>query len=381
MITGAHRYPLQEKVVYGWPAAEALSKLADEFGAERLLLVTTASLDRPEGCVADLRAALGARCVGLYSAIRAHSPREDVIGCAVAARAAKADLLVALGGGSVIDAVKAVQLCLWADLHDADALDTLRGRGALALTPGIGMVALPTTLSAAEFTPFAGVTDTARKAKGGFYHPRLAPRAVVLDPRLTGETPARLWFSTGMKAVDHAVEQLCHRRRAPYSDALAEDALRRLARGLSATKRDATDLEPRLDCQFGMWLSIAGASSGHGLGASHAIGHTLGGSYGVPHGITSCVILPAVLGWNEAADAARQGVVARCLGRPDLSAAAAVTALAESLGLPTRLGDIGIDRAQFAAIAEVTMHDPGLRNNPRPIHGADDIVEILERAA
>jgi maleylacetate reductase len=381
MITGSHRFPTMEEVIYGRPAAEAVASLADAFGAQRLLLVTTRSLDTRDGEVAALRAALGVRCVGVFSAIRAHSPREDVVACADAARAASADLLVALGGGSVIDAVKVVQLCLWGDVRAAEGVGALVGRGARELKPGVRMIALPTTLSAAEFTPFAGVTDTHRRAKEGYGHPMLAPRAVVLDPRLTLETPPALWFSTGLKAVDHAVEQLCNPERAPYADALAEGGLKRLAAALPATKENPDDLDARLDCQFGMWLAISGASAGRGLGASHAIGHTLGGGFGVPHGITSCVMLPAVLAWNASVNAERQALVAAQMGRPGASAAEAVRDLAQSLGLPTRLSEVGIGPAQFEAIGEATMHDRGVRSNPRRISRPADIVEILKLAA
>src|SRR5579872_376445 len=381
MITGVHRNPLQERIVYGQPAAEAVVELADAFGARRLLLVTTRSLDKPDGAAAALQAALRERCVGRFSAIRAHSPREDVVACADAARAANADLLVALGGGSVIDAVKVVQLCLWADIRDAEALDALRGARARDLKPGVRMLALPTTLSAAEFTAFAGVTDTVRHTKEGYGHPLAAPRAVVLDPRLTLETPPALWFSTGLKAVDHAVEQLCNLERAPYADALAEAGLKRLAAGLPATQAKAADLDARLDCQLGMWLAMSGAGAGRGLGASHAIGHILGGGYGVPHGLTSCVALPAVLAWNAGVNGDRQALVARLMGRGGESAAESVKGLAAALGLPTRLADVGVTPDQFQAIGEATMHDRGVRSNPRPITGPADIVEILKLAA
>jgi hypothetical protein len=116
------------------------------------------------------------------------------------------------------------------------------------LIPGVRMVAIPTTLSAAEFTAFAGVTDVSRRAKEGYGHPQLAPRAVVLDPAMTFSTPPQLWFSTGMKAVDHAVEQLCNPVRSPYADALAEAGLKRLAQGLLATKESPGDLDARLEC-------------------------------------------------------------------------------------------------------------------------------------
>src|SRR5690606_14031311 len=142
----------------------------------------------------------------------ARAPGGAVAAGAAEARRVGAALLVALGGGSVIDATKVMQLCLWAGLTEPGQLDAYRaGRGegrvdVAAVPAGVRMVAIPTTLSAAEFTPFAGVTDVTRKAKEGYSHPQLAPRAVVLDPALAARTPERLWFSTGLKAVDHAVE-------------------------------------------------------------------------------------------------------------------------------------------------------------------------------
>jgi maleylacetate reductase len=385
MLTGTHRFPKQDQVTYGRPAAEVLRQLGGSYGAARILITTTRSL--AEGLAAQTAAALGDLCAGVFSGVGAHSPREGVIAGATEARRVGADLLVALGGGSVIDATKVMQLCLWAGLTEAPQLDAYRaGRGPdradlTKLEPGVRMVAVPTTLSAAEFTPFAGVTDTGRHAKEGYTHPLLAPRAVILDPVMTFPTPPQLWFSTGLKAVDHAVEQLCNPERAPYADALSSEGLKRLTAGLAATKADPQDLDARLECQFGMWLAISGAGSGRGMGASHAIGHTLGGSYGVPHGITSCVTLPAVLKWNEGIGVERQALVSELMGVPGLPADQAVRQLAAELGLPIDLKSVGIAPADFQAIAEHTMHDRGVRSNPRPIRGPADIVEILEIAA
>jgi maleylacetate reductase len=385
MLSGTHRNSLQEQVIYGRPALETVRELAAAFGARRLLITTTASLAGPDGQAARLATGLGDACVGVFSAISAHSPREAVIAGAAAARAAKADLLVALGGGSVIDATKVMQLALWGGIETPEGLDPYRAAigaagGAGQLAVGVRMIAIPTTLSAAEFTPFAGVTDVAHRSKEGYAHPQLAPRAVILDPALTLSTPPRLWFSTGMKAVDHAVEQLCNPVRSPYADALAEAGLKTLAKGLKATQGQPGGLDARLECQIGMWLAMSGAGAGRGLGASHAIGHTLGGTYGVPHGITSCIALPAVLAWNQGAADERQALVAQLLGRPEASASDAVRDLARSLDLPTRLSEVGIAEDQFRAIAEHTLHDRGVRSNPRPIRGAADIVEILELA-
>ena len=385
MLTGSHRFPRQDVVTYGRPAAEVLREIAAASGPRKFLIVTTSSL---AGTLAlQLAKDLGELCVGMFPGVGSHSPRESVMAGAEAARKTQADLLVALGGGSVIDATKVMQLALWAGLGRPDELDRYRaGRGedrvdVSKVPAGVRMVAVPTTLSAAEFTAFAGVTDTARRAKEGYAHPLLAPRAVILDPAMTLATPAALWFSTGLKAVDHAVEQLCNPQRAPYADALAADGLKRLAAGLAASRANASDLDARQECQFGMWLAISGAGAGRGMGASHAIGHTLGGSYGVPHGITSCVALPAVLQWNAAAGTERQARVAELMGADGLAASDAVRRLAHGLGLPTDLKTIGIGPDKFQAIAEHTMHDAGVRANPRPIQGPEDIVEILQLAA
>jgi maleylacetate reductase len=387
MLTGTHRNSLQEQVIYGRPAAEVVAGLAKSFGASRLLITTTASLAGADGLAEALAKALGPLCVGVFAGVSAHSPREGVIAGAAEARRLEADLLVAVGGGSVIDATKVMQLALWSGVDNAEGLGRLRaGPGedridAAMLPVGVRMIAVPTTLSAAEFTPFAGVTDAGRHEKEGYAHRLLAPRAVVLDPAMTLSTPPLLWFSTGMKAVDHAVEQLCAKLRAPYADALAEAGLKTLSAGLAATRERPDDLDARLNCQVGMWLAMSGAGAGQGLGASHAIGHTLGGTYGVPHGLTSCVILPAVVAWNSGVQPQRQALVAGLLGRSDLSAAEAIKALARSLDLPTDLAAVGITEGQFQAIAEHTMSDRGVRANPRPITGPADIVEILRLAA
>ncbi|MBX3483067.1 iron-containing alcohol dehydrogenase [Phenylobacterium sp.] len=383
MLTGTHRFPRQDQIAYGRPAAEVVRELARAWGCSRLLVTTTRSL--AGGLAADFARGLGDLSVGVFSEIGAHSPREGVIAGAAEARRAEADLLVALGGGSVIDATKVIQLALWAGLTEPGQLDAYRaargpGRTDVSRVPaGVRMIAVPTTLSAAEFTAFAGVTDVANRSKEGYGHPLLAPRAVVLDPEATRATPLQLWFSTGMKAVDHACEQLCNPQRAPYADALALDGLRRLARGLAATKADPNDMGARLECQFGMWLAISGVGSGRGMGPSHAIGHTLGGTYGVPHGITSCVILPAVLAWTGQGGSPQHALIAEALGAP--SAAEGVRRLVTDLGLPADLKSVGVGREAFQAIAEHTMHDAGVRTSPRPVAGPADLVEILELAA
>ena len=126
----------------------------------------------------------------------------------------------------------------------------------------------------------------------------MMPRSVILDPAATVHTPEWLFLSTGIRAVDHAVEDICSINPQPLSDGTSLHALRLLSRGLRAVKADPGNLEARLDCQLGSWMSIMGSQNGVTKGASHGIGHVLGGTAGVPHGYTSCVMLPPVLRFN-----------------------------------------------------------------------------------
>jgi maleylacetate reductase len=387
MLEGTHRYFLQERVIYGKPASQAVAEEVAALGARRVFLTTTRSLAGAEALPAAIAHGLGERHAGTYDGISAHSPRDAVLAGARQARAAGADLLLAVGGGSVIDATKVMLLCLWHGLTSVEALDDYRGargidpsRRPAGLDGAIRMVAVPTTYSAAEFTYIAGVSDTRRRVKELYGHPLFTPQVVVLDPAATLKTPLELLLSTGMKAVDHAVERLSMLQTNPYSDATAAEALHLLAAALPAIKREPQALEPRLMGQFGMWLSITGAASGVGTAVSHAIGHTLGGSYGIPHGITSCLTLPSVLRWNRPVNAERQQRVAALFGAPEREASDLVAGLVESLGLPRRLRDVGIKREDLRPIAEHTMHDPPVRLNPRPIKAPEDILEILEMA-
>jgi maleylacetate reductase len=375
MLNGTHRYLLQERVVYGKPAAEAVAAEVAALDIDRAFVTSTRSLSGEAGLATRIAAALGPRCAGIYSSVAAHSPRECVIEGAAQARAAGVRLLIAVGGGSVVDATKAMLLCLWHDITKPEELEPYRRGGPKAerLDPSrrpagqgnaIRMLAVPTTFSAAEFTGGAGITHVGRRSKEGYDHPLFVPQTVILDPSATLGTPLELLLSTGVKALDHAVERLCAPETNPYSDATGAEAIQLLVRALPAIKARPDELAARLDGQFGMWLSITGAARGIGVGASHAIGHTLGGTYGVPHGITSCVTLPAVLRWNAPANAERQRRISALMGSPDRDAAELVLALVAGLGLPTRLRDIGIRREDFAAIAEHTMTDRAAAGNP-----------------
>lgn len=388
MQGGTHPWLAQQRVHYGQPAAPLVRQEADRAQARRVFVTTTRSLTGGR-LVADCIAALGDAYAGKFDAIAAHSPREAVIEGAARLRAAGADLVVAIGGGSVIDATKVMLQACWYGIDTVEGLDAIvAGKHRGGADPGawesdpqsLRMVAVPTTLSAAEFSNIAGVTDMARRLKQMYAHPLAVPKAVILDPAATLDTPERLLLSTGMRSMDHAVERWCAIRPLPFGDALSLHAMKMLATGLPRLKASPQDLQARSDCQVAMWLSLLPQSAGVPFGASHGIGYILGGAYGVPHGETSCVTLPSVLEWNEPVNAERQQAISQALGRPGERAGPALRAFVRDLGLPWRLRDVGIAREQLPAIAGRYDGTGPIATNPRPIGSAADIVEILELA-
>jgi maleylacetate reductase len=391
MLNGIHGHQDIERVVYGRPAGAALRAEAERLGVRRVFVTTSKSVAQ-SALLADVIRELGGLYAGVYAGITAHSPRPCVIEGAAEARKAKADLIVAVGGGSVIDATKVMLIALWQGATKIEDLDLYRaGRPKEGAAPpseairppddAVRMIAVPTTLSAAEFNAFAGVSDPRHGIKESFGHRLIVPRVIVLDPAATLATPMDLMLSTGLKAVDHAVERLCAPQAHPFVLGTSVEALKLLTRALPAHKARPDDMATRLDLQFGMWLSIGAGTSGVGTGASHGIGHVLGAACHVPHGHTSCVMLPSVLRWNLSANAERQKRVSEAFGRPDTPAADLVAELVAALGLPRTLGEVGVGKDRFREIGEKSMHDRAVLNNPRPITRPEQVVEILELAA
>ncbi len=376
-----------ERVVFGRPAAEAVVEAADRLSAKRVFILAGRTLNRKTEAVRRIAEVLGSRYVGLHDDMPAHSPRDAVVACANKARDAGCDLLLSVGGGSATDGGKAVTLCLEHDIREPDGLEPFRtvvdeitGKRHFPQyrAPRVRQICVPTTLSGGEFNARAGVTEPRLRLKQAYIHPGLIPIAVIFDPAIAVHTPEWLWLSTGIRAVDHAVETFCSIDGNAYTDSTALQALRLLGRGLPAVKRDPADLAAWLDCQIGAWISMTGIVSGTRMGASHAIGHVLGGSAGVPHGYTSCVMLPAVLAFNSAVNAERQAEISAALGQPGPPAAEVLDRFIAGLGVPRRVRGFGVKHGDLQRIATNCMLDDWTFSNPRPIQGAQEIMPILE---
>ncbi|CAN5723069.1 iron-containing alcohol dehydrogenase [soil metagenome] len=379
LTAGRVVFTAMDEVHYGKPAAEALAGLVEARGAERVFLMVSGTLNRETDEIDKIRRALGNKCVGTFDRMPAHSPRSAVIAAANQAREARADLIVTLGGGSITDAAKAVQLCLANDVTTVEGMDAIRGTATLK-PPAVRQVSIPTTLSAGEFSGMAGITNEATKVKEMYRHPLTVPQAVILDPEVTRHTPLWLFLSTGIRAVDHCVESICSSESTEFTNASVLHGLSLLTRGLAGVKADPKDMKARLDCQIGSWLSMGGLSAGVPMGASHGIGYVLGAVFDVPHGHTSCIMLPAVMRWNRSANADRQALVATAMGHPAEDAGDVLDDFIRSLGMPRSLSEVKIGREHFDRIATQAMGTPWVPRNPRKIDGPAQVKEILELA-
>ena len=388
MDQGEVSFTRMEKVIFGHGAAEAVKAEAIRLGAERVFLLVSRTLNQETGEVEKLRRALGNVYCGTHDDMPAHSPREAVVDCANAMRDAKADLLVSFGGGSTTDGGKAVTICLKHGITEADSMEPFRtvvdkeGKRHFPEydAPDVRQIVVPTTLSGGEFNARAGITNSKLRLKQSFMHPGIIPISVILDPEVTLPTPEWLFLSTGVRAVDHAVETYLSIDANAYTDGACLQALRLLGEGLPRVKDDPTDLEARLKCLMGAWMSMTGVITGSRLGASHAIGHILGGSAGVPHGHTSCIMLPYVLNWNESVNGERQKEVAIAMGRPGVAAGQVLDEFISGLDMPRRIRDAGVKESDLLRLAENCMLDDWTYSNPREIRSPEQVMEILRMA-
>ena len=379
-LHGRILHPPGDGIVYG-PGVVA-GQLADVLvreGISRPFVVTTGSVVRA-GLIPDVLAAMGVDAVGVFDGSREHTPAPVVLAAAASARAADADGFVSVGGSSVVDLTKGVALVV----AEGDERIGPRPAGGwppvAARPPKRPHVALPTTLSGAEFTAAAGITDPATGRKRAYVDPALAPRWVLLDPELTRATPAGLWAATGMKALADTIEVLCSRRATPLSDAVAARSLAMLDADLPRSTADPDDMAARGRCQVAVAMTLL-QLVGVGVGMVAALRHQLGGALGVPHGEASTIVLPHVVRWNAAAAAAPLGQAATALGRTDGTAVVErIAALIVELDLPRRLRDVGVERDSFPAVADLVLADGALATNPRPVSGPADVIEVLESA-
>ena len=357
-----------ERVIYGPGKIAALKEEMEKRKLQRALVVTT-SIVAELPVMKDVTEALGFYCAGVFTGVVQHVPRGTVNQLEKEIERVEADCVVSFGGGSPIDSAK---VAIYGLLGAREVVH----------------IAVPTTLSAAEFTHAGGVTDESTRVKSGVYDMRVLPRTVICDPALTLATPDWLWVSTGMRALDHAIEGASAIRHQPISDALASKAIALFVEHLPASIRTQGEeqLAHRGHCQMASWFSIYGAMNTR-FGLSHLLGHQIGPRWDVPHGITSCITLPHAMRFMAAIAPERFRPVAEGYGIPfdpanprqaALACAERTAEIIAQFDVPRTLKDAGVPHDEIGQVVAPIAHELAHQSVvDRPVTEAE-VLALLE---
>jgi maleylacetate reductase len=382
-----------KQVIHGHESLALLGDELDRLGATRVVIVTTPSV-ATSAVLGAVKAAVGVRLVGVYADSQRGAPRPSVLDAAAMAGELKADALVSLGGGSVVDTAKGVALCRSVDITTAAGFDEYRvGAHAAGFdspqlgAPPLPLVALPTTLSGAEYTGMIGITDPLTDYRDPYRFDELAPITVLLDPALTRATPDRLWAGTGIKSLSDAFEQYVAGAAGPALEPMLLRSVAWLSEWLAPSL--SGDLDARLRCQIASWLTMFGtfnAASKVGIGA--ALRHQLGMVHGLPHGEATCPVLAEVARRTTPDGRAGSALLAATEGLAPVSAgsiadtvAARFATLVASVGMPTTLSAVGLDGNDVQALAARVVNDFANKQRTTKVWTEAEILDLLEASA
>ena len=372
-----------DKVVEGAGSAERLGRHLRSLQGDRIAVLTSPSVRR-SGFFDPIVDGLAGRAISVLDQVRPHNRVTALAEIVDTLVSEPPDLIVAVGGGSVVDAAKLSALAVARGERDASALVGLsmgRGEGRALSIPGRvpTVVAVPTTLAGSEWNGYAGAVDE-RGTKVMIGHVRLTPSVVVLDPVVAGETPVDLWIQSGVRTLDHAIEGLHSRRSHVVSSALSLEAIRAVASALPNSRGDHSDPEATASCFRATWMAAVYMHNAP-MGLSHAIGHQLGVA-GVPHGATSSIVLPHVLRFLERRAPEVQTRIRDALheaGAGGSTAAEALETWLDGLDVPRTLRGYEIDETTLDTIAAAVVESPLIDMVPGPV-SVDDVRAILSRA-
>ena len=362
-----------------------VAELADacsELGIRAPLLVTDPGLAELP-MVQDALESLGDAGLkaGLFFAIKGNPCGENVDEGVAALRAGWHDGVIAFGGGSAMDAGKAIALMAGQRRPLWDFEDTADNYLRVDVDGMVPVVAVPTTAgTGSEVGRSSVITDTEAQVKRIIFHPRMLPSIVILDAELTLGLPAKLTAATGMDALSHNLEAFCSPSFHPMAEGIALEGIRRIQQYLPRAVADGSDLDARQ--QMLVASSMGATAFQRGLGAMHALAHPLGALYDAHHGLLNAVLMPYVLQANRAAIEEPIARLARYLDLPHRDFAGVLDWILElrtEIGIPHSLEEIGIDNAQVERVGRMAAADPSAGGNPISFD-AQQYSELFERA-
>lgn len=379
--------PRVERIVSGRGSIGKLAEEIDRVGGTRALIVISPSVAKTF-LLDRIKSGLGAKYVAVFDEVKPHSPTESIAKAVEQARDARIDALVSAGGGSAIDTAKGVAALLaeGGSLPRFGVRFTPPNKKEVPPMPApkLPHIAIPTTLSGGEYSYSAGISEGGRKYIVA--DPKLAPRAVLLDPEAAATAPGRLLAASGMNALAHCVEAVYSTETQPLTEAYCLTGIGLIARYLLRAVENARDLEALSYVQVAACLSGMGVYSAW-TGVHHAIVHVVGGRYKAPHAEIHALMLPYAMRWNLDATIGAQARMAREIGiegAGEKALAAAVPdhvfAMNRKMGLPLKLRELGVPRAGLRQLAVDALDDYSIHTNPKPVSAAEQVLEVLEQA-
>jgi alcohol dehydrogenase class IV len=379
--------PRVERVISGQGSLGKLAEEVERLGGNRALVLISPSVAKTF-LLDRVKAALGDKCTAVFDEVKPHSPTESIGKAVELARDANVDVLVSVGGGSAVDTGKGVA----ALLAEGGSLP----RFAVRFTPPnkkevppmpapkIPHIAIPTTLSGGEYSYSAGITEAGKKFIVA--DPKLAPKVVLLDPEAAATAPGRLLAASGMNALAHCVEAVYSTETQPLTEAYCLTGIGLIARYLPRAVADSADLEALNHVQVAACLSGMGVYSAW-TGIHHAIVHVIGGRYKAPHAEIHALMLPYGMRWNLDAVERQYLRMAREIGIETANEKALAAAVPEyvygmnqKMGLPLKLRDLGVPRDGLKQLSVDTLSDYSIHTNPKPVHSAEQVMEVLAAA-
>lgn len=379
-LTGNWGYPTRMMVGPGRIAE--LPRACRSLDIERPLIVTDSGLaDHPMIQAAQESLATADRPCAVFADVKGNPVGANVDAGLEAYKAHGADGVVAFGGGSALDAGKAVALMAGQHRPIWDFED--RGDNWKRAVPdGIApVIAVPTTAgTGSEVGRASVIVNEETHEKKIIFHPNMLPGIVISDPELTVGLPASVTAATGIDAFTHCFEALSATAYHPMADGLALEGMRLIAHALPRAYADGSDIEARADLLTA--ASMGAAAFQKGLGAVHGLAHPIGAVYDTHHGLTNAVLLPYVMRHNESALTGKMDLLGRVLnlGQADFTGVLDwVLRFREKMGIAHKLGDIGVADDRIADIAAMALDDPSTGGNPLPMT-TDAYAQILEAA-
>lgn len=381
------RFSGVEQVLLEARAADVLPRELRLMGYQRAFIVCSKSLNTKTDVVRKIEASLGDTIVGVTDEIGEHAPLKNIIAAAKQVRDANADVIIGIGGGSVIDFCKMLQLCISEQVFEKQAIfkhkiqwtDDGPVSGSEA-PPAIRQIIIPTTLATAEWTSGCTPVDEETRLKTMFYVPQSGPELILYDEEILSQTPLHLLLSTAVRGLDHAINTRCAAIQHPMANVLTEQAVKLFIENIPSLKTEPGNKAALKNCQLAAWYTgICQQAVMHGF--SHFMVHIVGPYAQVSHSDAACVLMLAQAKWLEGYAEESHGAIKAALGRTEETLYGILLDFLRKIDMPTTLHDLNITPELVEEMIQPAIdYELVTANNVRPIETADDIRAVMNLA-